>query len=100
MADIVFRYDEIRNAASQIADIAQRYKAASDKLQEDFIAATNAWEGTSKDKMTGFIAGPVNEYIGKTVPDLVNALSELLNANADQMEKVDQELADNIPTSL
>jgi uncharacterized protein YukE len=100
MADIVFRYEEIRNAASSIADIAGRYKSAADKFQEDFAAATTSWEGASKDKMTNFISGPINEYMGKTIPDVVNALSQLLSANAEQMEKADQEIADNIPTSL
>ena len=31
---------------------------------------------------------------------LENALSELLKANADQMEKADQQIADNIPSEL
>lgn len=100
MADIVFKYEEMRSAVSSIADIAQRYKSASEKFQSDFTAAVAGWEGTSKDKMLSFITGPVNDYMGTTVPDLVNGLSELLAANADQMEKADQQIADNIPTSL
>lgn len=100
MADIVFRYGEMRSSVSSIADIAQRYKSASDKFQADFTAAIASWEGASKDKMASFITGPVNEYMGSTVPNLVNSLSELLAANADQMEKADQEIADNIPSSL
>ncbi len=100
MADIVFKYDEMRTAATQIADISARYKAASDKFQADFADAVSAWEGASKDKMMMFINGPVNEYMGTTVPGIVNALAELLKANADQMEQSDQQIADNIPTSL
>ncbi len=101
MADnIVFRFEEMRNAASQIEDIANRYKAASDKFQEDFENAVSPWEGTSKDKLKAFVNGAVNEYMGTTVPDVVRALAELLKANADQMEKADQQIADNIPSDL
>ena len=82
MADIVFKFDEMRTAVTQITDIASRYKAASDKFQADFAE------------------GPVNEYMGTTVPGIVTALAELLKANADQMEQADQQIADNIPASL
>jgi hypothetical protein len=40
------------------------------------------------------------QYINETVPNLIKGLAELLNANADQMEKADQQIADNIPQSL
>ncbi len=100
MADIVFKYDEMRTAVTKIADIATRYKAASDKFQSEFADATAGWEGASKDKLTAFITGAVNEYMGTTVPNMVTSLSELLKANADQMEAADQQIADNIPNSL
>ncbi len=100
MADIVFKYDEMRTAVTQIADIASRYKSASDKFQSDFAEATASWEGASKDKLTAFVTGPVNEYMGTTVPNMINALSELLKSNAEQMESSDQQIADSIPSSL
>ena len=100
MADIVFKFDEMRIAVTQITDIASRYKAASDKFQADFADAIAGWEGASRDKMSAFITGPVNEYMGTTVPGIVTALAELLKANADQMEQADQQIADNIPASL
>lgn len=100
MADIVFKYDQMKNAANQIQDIANRYKAASDKFQTDFTEATSPWEGASKDKMMQFVTGAVNEYMGTTVPGIVNALADLLNANAENMQDADQQIADSIPSSL
>lgn len=97
MADIVFRYPEMRTAASTIQEIAARYKAAAATLETDFIAAIGGWEGESKIKMQNFISGTVKEYTYETVPQLLEALASLLNANADQMEKADQQIADNIP---
>lgn len=101
MADIVFRYPEMRSCATQIKnDIVNGYTGAANTFQNSFAAATSAWEGESKDKMTTFITGPVNEYMTKTIPELLNALAELLEFNATSMENADAEIASNIPTSL
>lgn len=100
MADIVFKYTEMAQAAADIDDLASQYKGAADTFESDFIAAVTNWEGASKDKMTTFISGPVKEYMGTTVPKLLNSLAELLRANVEQMQSADQQIADNIPTSL
>lgn len=100
MADIVFRYEEMRNAVSTIEGLSQDYANAASTFETDFLAAISGWEGTSKDQMEKFVTGPVMEYMRDTVSKLVNGLAELLAANADQMEKADQQIADNIPTSL
>ena len=100
MADIVYRFDEMRAAAAKIEDIAARYKTVAATFQKDFADATAGWEGASKDKITAFISGPVNDYMASTVPSIITALAALLNADAEQMEKADQAIADNIPESL
>lgn len=97
MADIVFRYPEMRDAAAAIQDIATRYKTAATTFETDFTAAISGWEGESKDKMQKFISGTVKEYTYDTVPKLLEALAALLNANADQMENADRQIAENIP---
>ncbi len=100
MADIVFKSTEMAQAAKDIDELAGQYKAAADKFEQDFIAAIANWEGASKDKMSAFISGPVKDYMALTVPKLLNSLAELLRANAQQMQDADQQIADNIPTSL
>ena len=45
MADIVYKFDQMRSAAAKVEDISQRYKAASDKFQSEFADATKDWEG-------------------------------------------------------
>ena len=98
MADIIFRYTEMRQAASDIKAIAARYKAAATTLESDFLGAISAWEGESKDAMQKFISGSVMDYTRDTIPQLLEALSDLLNANADQMENADRQIAENIPS--
>ena len=97
MADIVFRYQEMRTAADNIRGIADRYKRAAAAFEADFLAAIAGWEGESKEKMQKFISGSVKEYTYDTVPQLVTALAELLDANATQMENADRQIAENIP---
>ena len=48
MADIVFKYPEMRQAVTDIQGIAARYKAAATTLESDFTAAISEWEGESK----------------------------------------------------
>lgn len=100
MADIVFKYTEMESAAGQIDELAGKYTAAANSFEEGFIGATAQWEGATKDKMSAFISGPVKEYMGVTVPKLLNSLAELLRANATQMQSADDQIAANIPTTL
>jgi uncharacterized protein YukE len=100
MADIVFRYPEMRSAANNIREQGQAFKNAAQKFESDFTSAISNWEGESHDKMQSFINGAVMEYIGSTIPSLIEGLAALLEANADQMEKADAEIASNIPQSL
>lgn len=97
MADIVFRYKEMRSAADEMDNIATRYQTSAETFENDFLASISSWEGESKEKMQKFVTGTVREYIHETIPQLVKALAELLRANADQMESADRQIAENIP---
>lgn len=67
MADIVFKYDEMNTAVTQIKDLASQYRSAAGTFESDFLSAIGSWEGDSKDKMSSFISGPVKEYMDTTV---------------------------------
>lgn len=100
MARIVFRYPAMQTAATNIADISGQYKQAAETFQTNLLAAISNWEGVSKDKFVQFITNPVNQYTHVTVPDVVTALSDMLEANATQMQRADHHIAQNIPTTL
>ncbi len=100
MADIIFKYTEMESAAAQISELAGKYASAANTFETDFVGAISQWEGASQEKMKAFIVGPVKEYMGVTVPKLLDSLAELLRANATQMQNADQQIADNIPTTL
>lgn len=100
MADITFKYAEMETAAKQIDELATRYASAASTFETDFISSISQWEGASHDKMKMFISGPVKSYMGDTIPKLLSSLAQLLRANAEQMQSADQQIADNIPTTL
>lgn len=96
------RYDSerMRAAAHEIRGMIDQYAAAASRFVNDFNSATAAWEGASKQKTQAFVEGPMNQYLTSTVGQLLDAMAQLLEANADQMEQADEEIANNIPDSL
>ena len=96
---IVFNYVKMQQTATKIRDIATRYKAASDTLVQDFTTAISGWEGESHDRMLQFIHTGVQGYTNDTIPQLLEALASLLEANAKQMQSADHQIAESIPVS-
>lgn len=100
MADIVFHYTQMQKCVTDIQQIAAQYKTAAATLQSDFTSAISGWEGSTKDKVNTFMTGAVNNFTGTDIPNLLNGLASILQANIDQMQKADNTLAENIPTTL
>ena len=100
MAAIVFRYPEMETAATQLNNLAGQYRQAANTLVQQIEGAIQPWEGASKDRFQQFVQGPVNEYMGQTVPQIVEALAQMLSTNAKHMRDADAEVAGSIPTTL
>lgn len=102
MAAQKIRYDSerMREVAKQVQDMATQYSSTASQFENNFDSATAEWEGASKDKMLVFVEGPVSKYLNDTVQQVLEALSTLLEENANQMEEADEELANAIPDSL
>lgn len=100
MADIIFRYQEMQTAVTEIKEVGESYKKLASDFETNFLASIANWEGDSHDAVVKFISGPVMEYMRDTVPQLIDAMGELLQANITQMQSADSQIAENIPTSL
>jgi len=100
MAAIIFRYPQMQTAASQISNIAERYRQAANTLIQQMDSAIMPWEGESKNRFYQYVMGPANEYISKSVPGAVEALAEMLNENARFMQETDRDVANSLPTTL
>lgn len=95
------RYDfaKMNVAITKIDNLVAKYKSAAETFNTDFLTAINGWEGASKDKMLLLMAS-VKSYTGTQIPQAVGSLAELLKNNVEQMQSADQQIADNIPSSL
>lgn len=101
MADqIIYNYEAMRQAVSNIEDIATRYQTAASTFLSDFNAAISSWEGASQVKMRALIEGSVNDHLSKEIPDLVNFYAELLSSDIQAMESTDNQVAESIPSTL
>lgn len=100
MADIIFNYPQMQEAAQKIRQYADEYRIAADTLKERIETSTTAWTGASKNRFKAFIDDAVYQYTSRSIPGTVEALAQLLEQNAEQMKKADQELADSLPTAL
>jgi len=101
MADAIrYDYGQMQSAANTIKEKAEAYKTAGSQFVSSFNDATVNWEGDSKNQMSSFINGAVNDYLTKSVPEMLNALAELLEKNAQQMQNTDQEVSKSIPQTI
>jgi hypothetical protein len=46
------------------------------------------------------MSGPVLEYTGNKIPEMIKGLAEMLQQNIKTMLEADQQIAENIPQSL
>ena len=101
MADkIVYDYQKMNNAVAQIRTIKDNYKNAGVTFNTNFTQNSASWQGESKDKLLQLINGDINTMLTKNIPEYLEALASLLEQNADQMAKADNQIAQSIPPQL
>ena len=97
MADITINYGSMENVVSQLETLKKSYETEAETFQKNFSTATAEWTGATKDAVAAFIAGSVKTYTHDSVPGVITALKELLQANINQFSSADQQIAQNIP---
>lgn len=98
--DIVYDYGKMKDAATNIRNIATDYG----KLGEEFLKAIeghmSSWEGDSKDKFLTLLEGEVRRYIVEEIQKMLNSFAQLLETDADEMKKADEQVAAGIPEGI
>lgn len=84
------------NAVEEIFKYSEAYKAAGESFIEEFNSAIAEMEGATKDALKDFIDKDVKTFIVDDLPAAVDGMSKLLEANRENFEKIDQQIADNI----
>ena len=93
---------QVESAVSNIKNISTTYKSDG----EAFITALNAaiaeMEGDTKDALAKFInegEGSVKTFVEESLPQAVDGMSQLLEANRSNFEETDKKIAESIAGS-
>lgn len=84
------------SAVSAIDSALTSYKRSGEALISALNSAISSMEGASKDALKRFIDTTVNDYVVTSLPNAVDGMSKLLEANRTNFVDVDQQLADGI----
>ncbi len=76
--------------------IAKSYKEAGDAFMEALKAAISSMEGETKDALEKFFTTDVQKFVTEDLPNAINSMSVLLEANRQNFEDVDMKIADSI----
>lgn len=86
----------VSSAVEAINGYATSYSKAGEALISSLNRAIADMEGASKDAFKTLIDGDINTFVGTDLPKAIEGMASLLEANRDNFEKVDQQIADNI----
>ncbi len=89
-------YEGVSSAVEAIKGYATSYKTAGETLVSSLNSAIAEMEGAAKDAFKTLIDGDINEFAVESLPSALEGMYTLLEANRDNFEKVDQQIADNI----
>lgn len=96
-ASVVAAIENIGGAQQgQLEGIAKEYKTAGETLMEALKAAIAEMEGATKDALLTFFTKDVQQFVVEDLPNAINGMSVLLEANRKNFEDVDKQIADSI----
>ena len=82
----------VSSAVEAINGYATSYRTAGETLITSLSSAIADMEGAAKDAFNG----DINNFVATDLPGAIEGMASLLEANRDNFEKVDQQIADNI----
>lgn len=89
----------VEAARDEIKKIAGEYKTLGEDFVKDLNSAIAEMEGETKDALKKFIDTDVNTFVATDLPEALNGMAELLEANRTNFVDVDQKIADSISGS-
>ncbi len=75
---------------------AASYRAAGETLISSLNSAIADMEGAAKDAFGELINKDIKAFVETELPEAIEGMASLLEANRENFEKVDQQIADNI----
>lgn len=89
----------VETARDEIKTIAKEYRTLGEDFIKDLNSAIAEMEGETKDALKKFIDTDVNTFVANDLPDALEGMAELLEANRTNFVDVDQKIADSISGS-
>lgn len=107
MADCKIVDQKVRDAVANIggetqktlAGIAKEYQDAGNAFLDALTAAIAEMEGETKDVLQNFFEKDVRTFVTEELPAAINGMSVLLEANRQNFEDVDRQIAESIESS-
>lgn len=84
------------NAVNALNEYAKSYRSAGETLISSLNGAIADMEGAAKDAFKTLINKDINDFVATNLPGAIEGMASLLEANRENFEKVDQQLADSI----
>ena len=96
MAACKIVYQPVKSAVDAIGTSASSLKTAGDNFVTAFTGAIAPMQGAAKDALLKFFQTSVQPMVAESVPKAVEGMQSLLEANLDNFDKEDQQLAASI----
>ncbi|MCI8691654.1 MAG: hypothetical protein HFH91_02735 [Lachnospiraceae bacterium] len=96
MADCRIVNAGVVTAVNNIKEISNSYKTDGQAFIDALTSAISAMEGETKDALQKFFTTDVQKFVTEDLPNAINGMSELLEANRKNFEDVDLQIANSI----
>jgi len=96
MADCKIVDQSVATAVSEIATISGSFKTDGEAFVSALTSAIASMEGETKDALQNFFTTAVSDFFTDSLPTAIQGMSDLLEGNRSNFEKVDRDIAANI----
>lgn len=96
MADCRIVNEGVAASVKNIEEISKSYKSDGQAFIDALTSAISAMEGETKDALQKFFTTDVQKFVTEDIPTALQGMSDLLEANRDNFEKVDRQIAESI----
>ena len=96
MADFRIVNACVVTAVNNIKEISNSYKTDGQAFIDALTSAISAMEGETKDALQKFFTTDVQKFVTEDLPNAINGMSEMLEANRKNFEDVDLQIANSI----
>lgn len=96
MADCRIVNKGVADSVKNIEEISNSYRSDGQAFIDALTSAISAMEGETKDALQKFFTTDVQKFVTEDIPTALQGMSKLLDANRQNFEDVDRQIAESI----